>query len=99
MVSIFVFPFWSIKETDLDKRTKKKRNEKTTARYRQIRKRFNIEKFWRTKNHYFKQQNEENLLFITEKNNKLNKILIEGVVGKQVCCRVCVFLFLLVSAR
>ena len=51
------------------------------------------------RDHYFKRQNEENLLFITEKNNKLNKILIEGVVGKQVCCRVCVFLFLLVSAR
>ena len=51
------------------------------------------------KDHYFKQQNDENLLFITEKNNKLNKILIEGVFGKQVCCRVCVFLFLLVSAR
>lgn len=29
-----------------------------------------------------KQQNEENLLFITEKNNKLNQILIEEVVGK-----------------
>ena len=42
------------------------------------------------RDHYFKQQNEENLLFITEKNNKLNQILIEGVVGKQVCCRVCV---------
>ena len=38
--------------------------------------------------HYFKQQNDENLLFITEKNNKLNQILIEGVVGKQVCYRV-----------
>ena len=47
------------------------------------------------RDHYFKQQNEENLLFITEKNNKLNKILIEGVVGKQVCCRVCLFFFCL----
>ena len=51
------------------------------------------------RDHYFKEQNEENLLFITEKNNKLNKILIAGVVGKQFCCRVCVFLFLLVSVR
>ena len=42
------------------------------------------------RNHYFKQQNEENLLFSTEQNNKLNQILIEEVVGKQVCSGVCV---------
>ena len=59
----------------------------------------NSEEITKLRDHYFKQQNEENLLFITEKNNKMSQILIEGVAGKQFCCRVCVFLFLLVSAR
>ena len=94
--SIFVFPFWSMNSRPV-KGTSRQENKKNMRKLRQDAGKqgecLTLEssgELTKLKDHYFKQQNDENLLFITEKNNKLNQILIEGVVGKQVCYRVCV---------
>ena len=88
MGSIFVFPFWS-----MNARLAKKHEKTVRQDTGKQRKYFTLEssgELKKLRDHYFKQQNEENLLFITEQNNKLNQILIEEVVGKQVCRTVCV---------
>lgn len=94
MGSIFVFPFWSVnarlvKETSRqgDKKNMRKRRQDAGKQGKCLTSKSSGE-LTKLRDHYFKQQNEENLLFITEKNNKLKQILIEGVVGKQVSSRV-----------
>ena len=86
MGSIFVFPFWSMNSRPV-KGTSRQENKKNMRKLRQdagkqgecLTLESSVEL---TKLRDSKQQNEENLLFITEKNNKLNQILIEEVVGK-----------------
>jgi len=89
MGSIFVSISFLEYECEASKQNMRKRRQDTgkQGKYLTLESSGELKKL---RDHYFKQQNEENVLIITEQNNKLNQILIERVVGKQVCSRVCV---------
>ena len=75
MGSIFVFPFWSMNVKLVKKNMRKRRQD--TGKQRKYLTLESSGELKKLRDHCFKQQNKETLLFITEQNNKLNQISIE----------------------